>query len=511
MKHLFTHFLILSLSLTAYSATKTWTQNGSAKSWNTINAWSPSGVPAAGDHVIINGSGSATILLDANTANLGSLTMTAGNVQFSADISLNVTGSVSITGGSLTGNGIVHLNGGNAQTLEAVTLNSLTIDNAAGVSLLSNVMVTGTLSLMNGHLRLGDYHLKLSSSASISGSFSSSNMIVTNGTGELRKEFSSTGSFLFPIGDISGTTEYSPVTLDFTSGTFAAGAFAGVCVVDDAHPDQSGMNAYLSRQWLTTASGITAYTCNPALTYVDADINGNEAFLQLGQLENANWSIVGDCDPFSNTLNGVMMNSLALTTGIESVPLPVELVSFTASLQNGKVKLIWKTESESNNYGFEIQKSVDGKTWQTTGFVEGAGTSNKPRSYGYVDAVAETFGAPVMHYRLRQIDRDGTDSYSGVATVKLAGRTESLALNQNYPNPFNPTTTISFTLARQENITLVITDASGSHVATLIDNEALPAGNHLVNFTASELPSGTYFSTIITPDAAITRSMRLMK
>ena len=127
--------------------------------------------------------------------------------------------------------------------------------------------------------------------------------------------------------------------------------------------------------------------------------------------------------------------------GASDNPLPVELSSFSASIIGSAVKLNWRTETEVNNYGFEIQKSqmsnVKSQTeWETIGFVEGYGNSNSPKDYSFTDAsvVSGTYS-----YRLKQIDIDGQFEYSKIIEVNL-GAPKKYELAQNFPNPFNPNT-----------------------------------------------------------------------
>jgi hypothetical protein len=99
-------------------------------------------------------------------------------------------------------------------------------------------------------------------------------MVVANSTGQLRKSFAGTGSFSFPVGDNSGTAEYSPVTVNFTAGTFAGGNYAGVNLLNSAYPGAIG--SYINRYWNVTSSGITGFTCNATFKYLPADVVGTE-------------------------------------------------------------------------------------------------------------------------------------------------------------------------------------------------------------------------------------------
>jgi hypothetical protein len=201
------------------------------------------------------------------------------------------------------------------------------------------------------------------------------------------------------------------------------------------------------------------------------------------------------------------------------VPVPVELTAFTAITQNNKVALQWKTATEVNNYGFEVERrstfSVSfpyqggdhGSDWQKIGFVNGNGTSNIEHSYSYTD---NSVSSGTYAYRIKQVDNDGTYKYSHEAEVTIEAP-RVFALNQNYPNPFNPTTTISFTLAQDGKTTLKIYDMLGREVAMLV-NEELKAGvYHQVLFNASRLASGIYFSCLETRGQKQIKKIMLIK
>jgi len=166
---------------------------------------------------------------------------------------------------------------------------------------------------------------------------------------------------------------------------------------------------------------------------------------------------------------------------------PVELVSFNAFLLNNHVILNWRTSTETNNKGFEIERSSDGDNFLLRGFVEGNGTSTQPHNYTFTDD-----GASVkVFYRLKQLDFNGEYSYSNVIEVNSTNSPE-YRLAQNYPNPFNPTTVIQYTLPYDGIVTLKVYDVLGKEVKTLTGGYQ-QAGVHSVNFDASDLSSGIYY------------------
>ncbi len=183
---------------------------------------------------------------------------------------------------------------------------------------------------------------------------------------------------------------------------------------------------------------------------------------------------------------------------------PVELISFTANAIDDKVELNWTTATESNNSGFEIQRLQDSKIeklndlptgqagWETIGFVPGYGTTTEPKSYSFIDKDV-TSGS--YKYRLKQIDFDGSFTYSNEVEVVVDFAPKEFVLYQNYPNPFNPVTTISWQSPVGIHQVLKVFDVLGNEIATLV-NEYKNAGIHEVEFFAADLASGIYFYQI---------------
>lgn len=167
---------------------------------------------------------------------------------------------------------------------------------------------------------------------------------------------------------------------------------------------------------------------------------------------------------------------------------PVELASFSANFQQGKILLNWSTATETNNYGFEIERSRDKITFAKIGFIRGNGTVTQKNNYSYSD---ENLNSEKYYYRLKQIDLDGTFTYSNIIEVSTQ-LPERFELLQNYPNPFNPETNISFTLPADAKVTLNVFNVLGELVETLINKE-LNAGKHSVVFDASKYVSGVFF------------------
>jgi hypothetical protein len=187
----------------------------------------------------------------------------------------------------------------------------------------------------------------------------------------------------------------------------------------------------------------------------------------------------------------VLTKSISALTGIT----PVELLSFDAAVASNSAKLTWMTATETNNKGFDIE-TLNGKTWTSIAFIPGRGTTTDISNYSYSDKLSANGS---YTYRLKQIDFNGTASYSKEVAVDFKGGPTSYSLSQNYPNPFNPSTTIKFTLPFDSNVKLTIYNITGQIVKVLV-NAVQSAGTHEVNFNFNEsgfnISSGIYFYSI---------------
>jgi hypothetical protein len=201
--------------------------------------------------------------------------------------------------------------------------------------------------------------------------------------------------------------------------------------------------------------------------------------------------------------------NLCSTISLMSNPLPVELVSFTIKdAKKNTVELDWTTISEKNNYGFNVQKSADGKTnFVNLGFVPGHGTSLSAHSYSYTDNAA-----PFTYYRLQQVDLDGVIQYSNTISRAMAGVAlmSMPKLDQNYPNPFNPATQIAFAITKEGPVSLRVYDILGREVATLV-NENRKAGEYSERFVGSRFASGVYMYVLQSANGRLTSRMILSK
>ena len=160
--------------------------------------------------------------------------------------------------------------------------------------------------------------------------------------------------------------------------------------------------------------------------------------------------------------------------------LPVGLKSFTIRKEGTQSQLNWVTSTESNNRGFEIQRSRDGINWTTIDFVPGAGTSTIERSYSYRDAAPQK-GA--NYYRLKQVDLDNKSKFSEVRSVTFASDYTIV-----YPVPTADNVVIELKDSKLIGSRATLSDQHGKLVRQIIINKmqqqvslaALPAGIYLL-------------------------------
>jgi hypothetical protein len=435
---------------------------------------------------------SQELVIDGNTSlggNLtisGTITLTSGTLTVGSN-TLNINGSISRTSGNIdasNASATVVFGGSTAQTIPASTftgnINNLTLNNSAGLSINQDISVVNTLTLTSGKLTLGSNHLTLGLNATIGGTPSASNMIIASGDGELRKRFSAANldAFTFPVG--TGTS-YTPVVLDFNSGTFGADAYIRVRVKNEKSSFlNSNISTYLNRNWIVKPFDITSpnYSIqlyfNPAATTSGGDFFTSSS-MTIGDLKpvkysDGTWYQPND-GPFTNATpqgtagvlvsdhlvwNNLMSFSEFGGAGGSNQPLPVQLLSFNASCVEDQNILTWQTASEHNSSHFDIEKSRDGETWDVIGQQIAAGNTTELLNYQFVDAEKNN---ATVYYRLNQVDVDGKNEYYGPIT--LACEQNSFEAS-TMPNPSSEDFWLRIQTENNESVSLQIKNINGA-------------------------------------------------
>ncbi len=170
----------------------------------------------------------------------------------------------------------------------------------------------------------------------------------------------------------------------------------------------------------------------------------------------------------------------------------------------------WETVTEKNNEGFDVERSMDNKTFTKIGNVSGRGTTTERQSYTYTD---NSSSGGKIYYRLKQLDYDGSYAYS--KTIEVTAVPLVFKLSQNYPNPFNPTTTIKFQLPKQEKIVLEIYNTLGERIKTLV-NDIKEAGYYNLQWNGTNnnnitVSTGVYIYRLTAGQNVSTKKMMFLK
>ena len=259
------------------------------------------------------------------------------------------------------------------------------------------------------------------------------------------------GNFTLPVGQAGDqrpvllTNDGLPANLDSVAVAWFSGSAGTTPDPSDANATHSltslgtGVSAVSDRgfwDWVrpTTSGDVSVTVSMPAQSATLALASR----LRLVGWNGTQWVALGSAGAGALTegqlLSGTVPAGItALAVGAASNPLPVELLTFSAKLKGDDGLLSWRTASERNSDYFEVQQSLDGRTWQPLGKLPAAGTTLTPRDYAYTDARLGRYSAPVVYYRLRQVDRDGTVAFSPVVTLQPVA--SQLFTVEVWPNP----------------------------------------------------------------------------
>lgn len=250
---------------------------------------------------------------------------------------------------------------------------NLIINNSNHVALHAFRSIEGDLFLNKGRFSLGNNNFTIGeNSLSVSGTFSSDNMVLIDGTGILQKNFFQASSFEFPIGEIdTGTPVYTPVNISFSEGTFGANAVVGVSVTNIKHPNDNSVEDYLSRYWTINGTDLTDFEYDIEASYLEGDINGQEedisSFIYSGGVPNilarpdisenkiivTNIGVFGDIT--GSNLCDISNNNLVSVS-------PTEIIFCKES---GEILIDGSSAQASGTIGYSWEMRMDGGAWET--------------------------------------------------------------------------------------------------------------------------------------------------
>ena len=208
--------------------------------------------------------------------------------------------------------------------------------------------------------------------------------------------------------------------------------------------------------------------------------------------------------------------------------LPVSLVSFSARAEGRSVILEWITESETDNLGFILERSVGadsnppgeaGLGWQTIASyqthdeLKGQGNTSSQTEYTFTDQTVESGKEYV--YRLSDVSTKGEITVYASLSLKMDKLPETTEMKNAYPNPFNPQTYIAYNLSEDTHVTITVFDMLGRQVKTLFIGHQFAGSYHVywnaTDETGNKAPSGGYIIQMKTEKTRQVQKVMLMK
>lgn len=499
---------------------------------NNFNILTPPGT--SGSPYILKGS---LKIINTNGKELRFCSNTAGFLQINGNLEIGTGTKFSLTGGSaagtvylkgnLLGNGEI-TEGGSATTCDLVfngtstqtaSFNTITndsrftINNPAGLTVTTNWTLPNSTNarilLTDGNVDMGTNLLDIQrpSALALSGGTLNSHII-----GRLRRATNSSSTYLFPVS--KSATEVASIKLN------PIGATATAYEVEFFRPN--AYNRLAQADPLVKNAGDYYWNITRVSGTENADLTVRYDLMQTGNINseadlrilhwnsiNSNWDNLGGSGAGSEIfVNGVSDFSPFTLGTVGATPLPVHLFSFSGFRAASVNKLSWTTASENNNAGFEVQRSIDGRTYEPIGFVHSLaanGNSSAQLNYSFTDATA---GGPKHYYRLKQMDVDGRGKMSSIVLIR-SEKSLGLSIAGAYPNPANGTLNIWIESPQKTNASVQIVDAGGRVAAS--QNNMVQEGASNIPIDLTRLSAGVYVVRIRCDGECGSASIRIIK
>jgi Secretion system C-terminal sorting domain len=451
----------------------------------------------------VSATGNTITLLNSLTVK-NNLTITGGHIAPVAN-TINLSGNWNDygTGGFAEATSTVNLNGTSLQTIISPggeNFTNLTINNTgAGILLNNNITTATNFTMTQGNMNLNGNILTLGLSVANNGTLNYTVGTLT-GTGSFTRWFKAVvianGSVtgLFPMGTATDYRPFyvsAPVTAPTSGGSISV-AYNDATTNTSIPTYMDGAATIMVRKdlnWsVSTGNGLAGGNYNLDAQGTGFGLIGAVTDLRLTLIN----SVVGAPGVNAGTTANPQINRTGLTFAnltnsffvgsINSVntPLPIDLISFTASEVGNEIKLSWETAAEINNDFFTIQRSKDIAGWEDIIKVPGGGTNNMTKSYTAFDQQPLT---GTSYYRLEQTDMDGKKTYSPVISVKLGEKQPEISI---YPNP--ATSQILITFPSIGNYEVALLNINGQIIYNPVH---VNSNKFLLN--VSKLETGIYF------------------
>ncbi len=490
---------------TAFTPYVTW--NGGTGLWNVASNWGNNQIPTATTNVIIN-SGFPTVN---SAATCNNLTVQAGvTFRVQTGAALNVSGlfvnsgTFNQTDGNVTLTGVFSNQGGFSQTggnitfaaasgeqfLPALTYHNLTIAGSGEKILQGNTTITSSLNFTGSNLKTIDPSNVLTLNGSVSGEDNNHSFI-----GRLVKTRTVSGVI---------TDNFGNIGIGFTNtgggnwGSVVATRITGQSVANPYNNTQRSINRY----WTISPSNPNTNTAvTLTLTWLTSETNNltfptNQAQAWRKETSDFDWTAVDTMQTIaangnerSITVSTNHFSTWAITDQMST--LPVSMIYFNGKATGSGSQLNWATASEKNSEVFVVERSVNGKDFETIGSVKAAGSSNQKITYSFTDRTVQTNAT--AYYRLRQVDLDGTFEYSAIVTI--AGNKGAELSAVAYPNPFNESLNLKLNTGISKG-EVIIRTIDGKEVYRQAVNENAPV-NNLTLKNLPKLNSGFYLLSLV--------------
>ena len=346
--------------------------------------------------------------------------------------------------------------------------------------------------------------------------------VVDNGVGSINWNIqNNSGTYTIPF--ISSANEKVPVTIDITSpGT---GTYIKVSNVDGPstnYPtfwDPNSINRYWTLNFdnyttLPTGNIILGWTYNDVPTsYLDVQLkyykdvysgvwtNNELATNNIPSNPTLLRTTTFPINQYLNTLN----THHTWTLVNPNTPLPVELVYLRAfPVENKWIQVEWETATEINNSGFVVERSGDGITWDSLGWVQGANNSTQTNDYRFPDN--NVIPNTTYYYRLKQVDNDGAFEYTDIVSARI---TSEITIGEFIPNPTNHFTRLNINTDNSSPITFKTYDVLGREVNSL--SSLIMTGQNTVTLDVRYLSDAAYTVVIYVGDQKFSRRLIITK
>ena len=414
---------------------------------------------------------------------------------------------------------------------------SVLVNDSLGVTLTGDLTINHNLQLLKGIITTGSNMVDVRDTLPSSVNAGNDTSFIF---GRLHRAVADTGYFMFPIGD-SSHYQFAAIHLDSNTHAINGGfdSLTAIFTIDNSlcttlpgsstpYVNGSPLDSLLNGGYWTIHPETTEYTgisysvslkernfTNPPASANEMAVvkrsTCSDYWQSLGTHINSTQSLTTGLRPTATAVRSLLSSFSDFGIGFGSDgALPVELVYLQANpVDNSYIQVKWETVLEINNYGFNVERSTDGSTWNKIGFVSGHGNSTSVNDYSLNDMDV----VPNVHfyYRLKQIDNNGNFKYTDVVTAMITGGGNSSLTNvEFYPNPSSGMISLVISSTLDQEITVQIYDIMGQKV--LLNNYQVLKGDITPRqLNLQLLASGTYSVVVSSATDVYTKKLVITK